>query len=72
LIKNYFIQKVTQLETIKINVLQESLASYEQAHEFKKLLIVANKLLSRDPNNAEYVLYKLKALDALGQVTKKH
>jgi putative glycosyltransferase (TIGR04372 family) len=70
LIKNYFIQKVTQLETIKINVLQESLASYEQAHEFKKLLIVANKLLSRDPNNAEYVLYKLKALDALGQVTK--
>jgi len=63
-------KKANQLETIKIKALQESLASYEQAHEFQKLLIVANKLLIKDPNNAEYVLYKLKALDGLGQVTK--
>jgi putative glycosyltransferase (TIGR04372 family) len=57
------------LETIKIKVLQESLITYEQAHEYKKLLTVANTLLYKDPNNAEYVLYKLKALDGLGEVT---
>jgi putative glycosyltransferase (TIGR04372 family) len=58
------------LETINIKVLRESLAPYEQAREFQKLLVVTNKLLSKDPNNAEYVLYKLKALDGLGLVTK--
>jgi putative glycosyltransferase (TIGR04372 family) len=57
------------LETIQVKVLQEFLVSYEQEHEFQKLLIVADKLLIKDPNNAEYVLYKLKALDALGEIT---
>ena len=54
---------------ITIKSLLENIAKFEQQGSFESCLAAANQLLLRDPNNAEYLLYKLQALDGLGRVT---
>jgi len=54
---------------ITIKSLLENITIFEQQGDFENCLVAANQLLLRDPNNAEYLLYKLQALDGLGRVT---
>jgi len=57
--------------TVNLNV-SELLAAIEQygrEDNYPEMLISTNQLLKKDPYNGEYLLYKLKALEGLGQVT---
>jgi putative glycosyltransferase (TIGR04372 family) len=54
---------------ITIKSLLQNIRIFEQQGDFENSLLAANQLLLRDPNNAEYILYKLQALDGLGKVT---
>lgn len=54
---------------LKISQLLEQMKVSEQTGDFIQLLKVSNFLLAKDPNNSEYLLYKLKALDGLGNTT---
>ena len=54
---------------LKISQLFEQVKEFDQAGSFLQLLDKVNILLSKDPHNSEYLLYKLKALDGLGKVT---
>ena len=53
---------------LKVSELLEQVKEFDQAGSFLQLLDAVNILLLKDPNNSEYVLYKLKALDGLGKV----
>jgi len=55
---------------LKVIELQELMNNYYQQSDFKKLLFVVNQLLIKDPNNSEYLTYKLKALEHLGKATE--
>jgi len=54
---------------LKISQLLEQVNEFEQTGNFIQLLKASNTLLAKDPNNSEYLLYKLKALDGLGNAT---
>ena len=54
---------------LKVSELLEQVKEFDQAGSFLQLLDAVNILLLKDPNNSEYVLYKLKALDGLGKVS---
>jgi putative glycosyltransferase (TIGR04372 family) len=54
---------------LKVSQLFEQVKEFDQAGSFLQLLDKVNILLSKDPHNSEYLLYKLKALDGLGKIT---
>jgi len=54
---------------LTIKSLLQNITKFEQQGNFEYSLLAANQLLLRDPNNAEYLLYKLQALDGLGRVS---
>lgn len=43
---------------------------YQESGEFNKHLHVIDLLLNKDPNNSEYILWKLQALDRTGNITQ--
>jgi len=63
-------KEVLMKSDLKVNELQELMNSYYQQSDFKKLLLVVNQLLIKDPNNSEYLTHKLKALEQLGRATE--
>jgi len=57
------------MEKLNLKELVKIAQSAEELGDANGLYQAAEQLLLRDPNNAEYILYKLKALDMVGKVT---
>lgn len=55
--------------TLSVPQLKEGLQHYDETGNYDLLLKTANQLLLRDPNNAEFILHKLKAMEGLGIIT---
>lgn len=60
----------TMQKNLTVNELLEQVTQFTQAGDFLQLLSAANNLLAKDPNNGEYLLYKLQALDGLGKISE--
>ncbi len=53
-----------------VNKLLQLVPRLQQAGDFKRLIPALDLLLAKDPLNADYLLWKMKALTSLGQINK--
>jgi len=55
---------------LSVSSLLKSVKEYDKSNDFHNMLLAVRDLLKKDPCNGEYLLYQLKALEGLGQVTQ--
>jgi len=58
------------LNQLSVSELLENVVSCEVSHNYADLLVYIELLLSKDPENSDYLLYKIKAYKALGTLSK--
>jgi len=54
---------------LNVNSLLDYIRQYSEEKDYAAMLEHTNILLAKDPDNGEYLLYKLKALEGLGKAT---
>jgi putative glycosyltransferase (TIGR04372 family) len=54
---------------LNVSTLLDYIKQYSEENNYAAMLLHTNLLLAKDPYNGEYLLYKLKALEGLGQET---